>query len=345
MCNYRRAFTLVELLVVISIICVLTSLLLPAVQSAREAGRRVQCANNLKQFGLAMLNYEGASKCFPVGVNTDPTGSQVYGNAFTAMFPFLEESTLHALWDQNKVYGQQRPQTLAAVVTEFVCPTNDKPNPLTLQPLSTFGMATSYGVSDYVLCKGSTDTWCLSGNAMPPERRGFFYPNLRTRANEIHDGLSKTIAIGEGAGGFRWPLCHGANCHTPLALPSGTGSDSSTQGPPVTPAATDAWAIGDVGNISFATIGVYTSGIWACTLEPMNKTPVTDSWMDVSAPDDCRCSVDGGPHYTANFRSDHPSCAQFLYADGSVQLLMDQIDMSVYRALSTISGNELVNQP
>ena len=77
----------------------------------------------------------------------------------------------------------------------------------------------------------------------------------------------------------------------------------------------------------------------------MNKTPVTDSWMDVSAPDDCRCSSDGGPHYTANFRSDHPGCGQFLFADGSVQLLMDQIDLSTYQALSTIAGSELVTPP
>ncbi len=346
MCSRRhRAFTLVELLVVIGIICILTSMLLPAVQAAREAGRRVQCANNLKQFGLAMLNYEGAAKCFPAGVVTDPTGSQVYGNAFTALFPFLEESTLHSLWDQNKVYGQQRPQTLAAIVTSFVCPTNDQQNPVTLPSLSTFGMPTSYGVTDYVLCKGSTDTWCLNGNSMPYDCRGFFYPNLKTRASEIHDGLSKTMAMGEGAGGFRWPLCHGKNCPTPLALPLGTATSSDKPPPTFTPVATNEWAIGEAGNISFATIGQYSSGIWGCTLEPLNKTPVSDSWVDVSAPNDCRCSADGGPHYTASFRSDHPGAAQFLFADGSVQLLMDQIDQSTYRALSTIAGSELANPP
>jgi prepilin-type N-terminal cleavage/methylation domain-containing protein len=344
--NHRRTgFTLVELLVVIGIICILTSMLLPAVQAAREAGRRVQCANNLKQFGLAMLNYESAAKSFPAGVITDSTGTQFYGNAFTAMFPFLEESTLHALWDQNKVYGQQRPQTVAAVVSEFVCPSNDKQNPLSLQPLSTFGMPTTYGVTDYVLSKGSADTWCLNGASIPPDRRGFFYPNLRTRANEIHDGMSKSIAIGEGAGGFRWPLCHGANCKTALGLSSSTSPGTNKGTVMNTPTATDAWAIGEVGSISFATIGVYTSGIWGCTVEPMNKSPVTDSWVEVSALDDCRCSSDGGPHNTANFRSDHPSCVQFLFADGSVQLLMDQIDPATYRALSTIAGSELANVP
>ena len=166
MCNFRRAFTLVELLVVIGIICVLTSMLLPAVQAAREAGRRVQCANNLKQFGLAMLNYEGAAKCFPAGGRHRSHGQPGLRQCIYGVFPFLEKSTLHALWDQNKVYGQQRPQTLAAVVTEFVCPTNDKPNPLTLQPLSTFGMPTSLwrerlhvmqGLHRYVVLKRQFD--------------------------------------------------------------------------------------------------------------------------------------------------------------------------------------------
>ena len=351
MCYHRRAFTLVELLVVIAIICVLTSMLLPAVQAAREAGRRVQCANNLKQFGLAMMNYEGAAKSFPAGVVTDATGGKFYGNAFTALFPFLEETTVHALWNKERVYGQQLPQILSAPITEFVCPTNDKPNPVILQPLATFGMPTSYGVSDYILSKGNSDTWCTNGSSIPPNRRGFFYPNMKTRASEIHDGLSKTMAIGEGAGGVRWPLCHGANCQTPLGPPPGTGpSTSANAGPPPSaltsvPFATNAWAIGEVGSISFATIGFYTGGIWGCTVEPLNKTPVTDSWFDVSAPDDCRCSSEGGTHYTANFRSDHPGSCQFLFADGSVHLLMDQIDMETYRGLATIAGNELVTVP
>src|SRR6266851_444752 len=98
----RRAFTLIELLVVIAIISVLVSLLLPAVQQAREAARRTQCKNNLKQIGLAMHNYEGAFQVFPRAYNvtgpdsTAPSGSDGFGaSAFTVILPYLEQDNLY----------------------------------------------------------------------------------------------------------------------------------------------------------------------------------------------------------------------------------------------------------
>src|SRR5579883_1577028 len=100
----RRGFTLIELLVVIAIIAVLIALLLPAVQSAREAARRAQCTNNLKQIGLAAHNYASSNNSFPLGISAQPQGypnSPQYGSTWTSfgahtlMLPYLEQSPLY----------------------------------------------------------------------------------------------------------------------------------------------------------------------------------------------------------------------------------------------------------
>jgi prepilin-type N-terminal cleavage/methylation domain-containing protein/prepilin-type processing-associated H-X9-DG protein len=319
----RSGFTLVELLVVIAIIGILVALLLPAIQAARESARRSQCTNNLRQFGLALHNYEAAKKRFPAGLVSNDAGNEIYATAHVALFPYYEESGLDSLWDQKKQFSQQPPEALATVVPGFVCPSNDKENPFVLSVLGNFGMPTIYGATDYVLSKGSTDTFCVTIRDLPRDRRGCFYINLGIRMAEIADGTSKTMTAGEGAN--NWPLCHGAGCQTPL--PDGEGT-----------VAKQAWSIGAAGSIAFESVGIYYSGIWASTVEPMNKRPVTVSFLDIGALSDCRSSDDGGPDSAPNFRSDHSGGAQFLFADGSIHMLLETIDMATYRALSTIAG-------
>jgi prepilin-type N-terminal cleavage/methylation domain-containing protein/prepilin-type processing-associated H-X9-DG protein len=326
-------FTLVELLVVIAIIGILIALLLPAVQAAREAGRRAQCASNLKQFGLALANYEGARKHLPPGLVSDPTGTTAYASGHVALLPYFEEAAVYATWDQSLQFMQQSPAVLAAVIPVFVCPSNEKENPINLAPLGAFGLPTVYGATDYVLCKGSTDAWCITANLVPRDRRGCFYPTLSTRLSEIEDGLSNTIAMGEGAGGPAWPICHGVGCQTPPILSTGP------------PPAANPWPIGAADSAGFEAAGLYFTGTWACTIEPMNKRPVTDTFLDIAAINDCRSSDQGGTHNTANFRSDHPGGVQFLFADGSVHFIAETIDMPTYRAFSTIAGGESVSLP
>jgi prepilin-type N-terminal cleavage/methylation domain-containing protein/prepilin-type processing-associated H-X9-DG protein len=329
MTSRHRGLTLVELLVVIAIVGVLVALLLPAVQAAREAARRTQCVNNLHQFGLALHNFESAQKHLPCGVVNNSAGTEVYTTGHAVLLPYFEDASLGSLWDPKKQFSQQSADVLATIVAVFVCPSNSKENPLTLAPLAMFGLPTRYGATDYVFCKGSNDTFCVT-KQVPAKERGCFYPGVEVRIKEITDGTSKAMAMGEAAGGTNWLLCRGAGCQTPVTLPDGN------------PPATGLWPVGAVGSAPFESIGIYTASVWGCTIEPLNKWPVTDSWADVSSMNDCRSSVDGGTHSTANFRSDHTGGGQFLFADGSVHFIAEEIEMTVYRGLSTIAGAETV---
>ncbi len=113
----RRAFTLVELLVVIAIIGVLVALLLPAVQAAREAARRAQCSNNLKQFGLAFLNYESTKKALPP--------SRVpchHGSWYSELWPYIEQGALAGKWDPVLSYHFQPKENIETQIAAFYCP-------------------------------------------------------------------------------------------------------------------------------------------------------------------------------------------------------------------------------
>jgi prepilin-type N-terminal cleavage/methylation domain-containing protein len=257
----KAAFTLVELLVVIAIIGIMVALLLPAIQAAREASRRGACGNNLRQFGLALANYEEARKAFPAGAITNDVGNAVFTSCFVELLPFFEETTLAKLWDPKKSFPEQSPATLAAHIPLFLCPSNSKETPVVLEPLAMFGVPTTYGVTDYILSKGATDTNCILGHTVPGTHRGFFAMNYRARIRHFTDGTSKSLALGEGAGGPHWKICRGTKCVTPF---TGKTSSVGTSNP---------WPIGAVGHVGFDAAEIMVTGVWGCTVEPLNKKP------------------------------------------------------------------------
>src|SRR5262245_8831879 len=129
----QKGFTLVELLVVIAIIGVLVALLLPAIQAAREAARRSNCASNLKQFGIALHNYHDALKTFPPGgvVKTaDEIAGDLYASPHTMLLPYFEEQGLKGLYNPNTHWQRQRPEVAAMVIPIYNCPSVSGANPM-----------------------------------------------------------------------------------------------------------------------------------------------------------------------------------------------------------------------
>ena len=223
----KSGFTLIELLVVIAIIAVLIALLLPAVQSAREAARRAQCVNNLKQLGLAMHNYQSAINTFPVGsvmLTERPyldCGQANYAPAvgwtlFAQMLGYLEQQTSYNAINFNLGPVNSSPRFGSAGATNwtglmpqintFVCPSDFPQTPFTrtqssnaFSQCSYAGMVGTFDIWDWycgcpVNAVGGSCTggpWCQSD--------GIFNFDTATKIQSITDGTSNTIALGEFA--------------------------------------------------------------------------------------------------------------------------------------------------
>ena len=184
----REGFTLIELLVVIAIISVLIALLLPAVQSAREAARRAQCCNNLMQLGMALQNYEAAYERLPPGVvsDSDPVLDQAKGYHFgwlTQVLPFFEQKSLYnRLNFKAGVYDAPNSTCRAIMVDGFLCPSD-----LANMRRGTGGLA----LTSYAGCHNDVEAPISAKN------NGVLFLNSSVRLEDVTDGTSQTIFISE----------------------------------------------------------------------------------------------------------------------------------------------------
>ena len=337
---YRRksnGFTLIELLVVIAIIAILIALLLPAVQQAREAARRTQCKNNMKQIGLAMHNYHDVYNMFPPGACVRPSGNvgnmDVSIGAFTSILPFVEAGNLKNLYDETRTWDQQNtvanPTLASTVVPSYLCPSSTGQEVQEFAILTGLTIAqgpngTSAGTVHYLLSKGATDGWCLRPQS--DNNVGMFALNLKTRFRDITDGSSNTLCVGEGATGN--PFASVSTKANPLV--------------PVTNASLvgQAWIIPRPSPLS-ATNGVTgTAGNFGTTVWRMNLNPVIESVYDDSDLANCNSTADS----TSNFRSAHTGGVQFLMGDGSGRFVSENIDQGVFNALGTRGGKEVIGE-
>ena len=209
----RRGFTLIELLVVIAIIAILIALLLPAVQQAREAARRSQCKNNLKQLGLALHNYHDTHGILPLA---DGTSSNRRWGWIPMVFPQLEETSRYqsmnfnnASWQDSKVAGKRNIDIMGQPMAKFSCPSNPDAELITDEE-SNFTPASGFAVpnADYAACIGDYQNFTgvgqtpQFGNGAVPPRGVISRYRWSARFRDITDGLSNSIAIGECIGAW-----------------------------------------------------------------------------------------------------------------------------------------------
>jgi prepilin-type N-terminal cleavage/methylation domain-containing protein/prepilin-type processing-associated H-X9-DG protein len=236
----RHGFTLIELLVVIAIIAVLIALLLPAVQSAREAARRAQCVNNLKQIGLALHNYHSANSVLPpakifASSCVNPNGWVLNTTGFTMILAYMEQTNLAnaynfsqasadgATWNGNTtLLGDEAANStvVGTLISTFACPSDQAPVLYTYlpgqqsQPYSCMNARRS----NYLLCSASyTDLDCPATGPATGNLRGAFYNDVSVGFQSFQDGTSNTCMVGESPQMHYYPYFGpfwGAGVHT-----------------------------------------------------------------------------------------------------------------------------------
>jgi prepilin-type N-terminal cleavage/methylation domain-containing protein/prepilin-type processing-associated H-X9-DG protein len=357
----RAAFTLLELLVVIAILGVLMALLLPAVQKVRESAARIKCANNLKQFGLALHGFHDTHSYIPAGMVTELDIQDSYHTGFVYLLPYIEQDNIHRLYNYDKQWYD--PANYTAVGQQapiFFCPSNRTSGTIDLTPfIRQWGapMPPFIGCIDYALCKGARAQIAVTPDDIPIQTRGLFNisqadwtvgntgqlqwfptPQFRVRFLSITDGLSSTIAMGEAAGGNPYYVVADINnLSQPAVEPFINGPAVMDQG----------WAAASLGDSQHP----WYAGIFGVTAqwglppdpmdEPMNRRPGMPSIIGLGASrrTDHLLSQDR----ISGFRSMHLIGCNFLFADGSVHFLPQSIDPAVYRALSTYAAGEVIS--
>ena len=328
----KRGFTLVEILVVIAIIGILVALLLPAIQAAREAARRSQCQNNLKQLGLAVLNFESIGRRLPPSAEIDrsvnATGNNGSWGVHGRILPFLEEGALYREVKLDVAWDDQQAVSGLKIAT-FACPTDD-PASEVRDPGGGKSLlySTTYGFN--------MGTWFVYDPRTNRGGDGCFFPNSRLRLSQITDGTSHTLMVAEVKGWTHYTR-NGGPSSTVIPTTVEEARAIVASGPDYKNTGHTEWPDGRVHHTGF------TATFPPNTVVPYVRNGETldadyNSWQEG------KNGGTGQPTYAiVTARSYHAGGVNVTLMDGSVQFFADATDQQAWRGMATRDGGEIQN--
>ncbi|MCE9556593.1 MAG: DUF1559 domain-containing protein [Planctomycetes bacterium] len=322
-----RAFTLVEMLVVIAVVGVLIALLLPAIQSARESARRIACANNLRQLGIASHNHHSAHNSFAAGAvsKADPAVPAApwtfyRWSSLATLSPYLENTAAYnALNLKVPLYNaslQISPVNQAGVkiaVSLFLCPSDDGRR-----------LRDTFGPTNYAACTGTG-----VGGGTPNQTDGISFVNSKTAIERISDGTTQTALMSESTLGVIGSSIHDVQREYKSLLTS-----------PLSEAACNSstiWNLSDPRGFAWVN-GEYRSALYNHYYPPNSRTPDCIGVM-IAGPPETRYT----PYGWRTARSLHPGGVNLLLADGGIRFIGNDIEPATWQALATIRGGESVS--